>query len=98
MGQILRREAAKRSVITAYHLDSSCLEEKALPDRRVLDRCCADKPVLIFSLDRHTIMLNTVGILYYKIPFTLPGIQTDENGILTGIFTNQAENRLVFML
>lgn len=94
MGQILRREAEKRSVITAYHLDSSCLEEKTFPDRRVLDRYCADKPVLIFSLDYHTIMLNTVGILYYKIPFTLPGIHTDENGILTGIFTNQAENRL----
>ena len=94
IGQIIRREAASRSVITAYHLDSSCLKEKTFPDRKILDRYCADKPVLIFSLDYHTIMLNTVGILYYKIPFTLPGIQTDENGILTGIFTNQAENRL----
>ena len=94
IGQVIRREAASRSVITAYRLDSSRLEEKVLPDRKVLDRYCADKPVLIFSMDYHTIILNTVAILYYKIPFTLPGIHTDENGILTGIFTNQAENRL----
>lgn len=94
IGEAIRRESVNRSVIMAYHLDSSCLEEKVFPDRKALDHYCADKPVLIFSLDYHTIMLNTVGILYYKIPFTLPGIQTDENGILTGIFTNQAENRL----
>lgn len=94
IGQIIRREAASRSVVTAYRLDSSRLEEKALPDRKVLDRYCADKPVLIFSLDYHTIILNTVGILYNKIPFTLPGIHMDDNGIPTGVFTNQAENRL----
>ncbi len=94
IGQIIRREAASRSVVTAYRLDSSRLEEKALPDRKVLDHYCADKPVLIFSLDYHTIILNTVGILYNKIPFTLPGIHMDDNGIPTGVFTNQAENRL----
>ena len=94
IGQIIRREAASRSVVTAYRLDSSRLEEKALPDRKVLDHYCADKPVLIFSLDYHTIILNTVGILYNKIPFTLPGIHMDDSGIPTGIFTNQAENRL----
>ena len=49
IGQIIRREAASRSVVTAYRLDSSRLEEKALPDRKVLDHYCADKPVLIFS-------------------------------------------------
>lgn len=94
IGQVIRREAASRSVVTAYRLDSSRLEEKALPDRKVLDRYCADKPVLIFSLDYHTIILNTVAILYYKIPFTLPGIQTDDSSIPTGVFTSQAENRL----
>ncbi len=95
IGQIIRREAASRNVVTAYRLDSSRLEEKkALPDRKVLDHYCADKPVLIFSLDYHTIILNTVGILYNKIPFTLPGIHMDDNGIPTGVFTNQAENRL----
>lgn len=83
-----------RSVVTACRLDSSRLEEKALPDRKVLDHYCADKPVLIFSLDHHTIILNTVGILYNKIPFTLPGIHMDDSGIPTGVFTNQAENRL----
>ena len=94
IGQIIRREAASRSVGTACRLDSSRLEEKALPDRKVLDHYCADKPVLIFSLDHHTIILNTVGILYNKIPFTLPGIHMDDSGIPTGIFSNQAENRL----
>ena len=50
IGQIIRREAASRSAVTACRLDSSRLEEKALPDLQVLDHYCADKPVLIFSL------------------------------------------------
>lgn len=35
-----------------------------------------------------------MAILYNKVPFTLPGIHMDDSGIPTGVFTNQAENRL----
>ena len=76
IGQIIRREAASRSVVTAYRLDSSRLEEKALPDRKVLDHYCADKPVLIFSLDYHTIILNTVAILSIWMTTVFPQVSS----------------------
>ena len=43
IGQTIRREAASRSVITAYRLDSSRLEEKTLPDRKIGRASCRER-------------------------------------------------------
>ncbi len=39
-------------------------------------------------------MLNTYGLLYYKIPFRMDGIEMDKNGVATGIFRGRANATL----
>ncbi len=66
------------------------LKEKCFPSRTVLDKFCNDVPVWVTSSDFHISALNTYGILYYKIPFTIGGIELDSKAMPTGIFKKQA--------
>ena len=81
-------------MIVATKLDCDKLEEGRFPDRTVLDKYCRDIPVAVYTTDYHALMLNTCGILYFRAPFTLNGVDIDENGMPTGIFTAQAGARL----
>ncbi len=86
-------EAAKTSPgknIRGIGLDAQNLKEGRLPDRTVIDRYCKDAPVFINSVEYQTSVLNTYALLYYKIPFTLEGIDFDENQVPTGIITHFA--------
>ena len=96
IGRSIKAARAKKKgeLIVAKFLDATRLEEKRLPDRTVLDRYCNDAPVAVYSADYHVLILNTYGILYFKVPFTLDGVDLDEKGMPTGIFTNQAGSRL----
>ena len=96
IGRSIKAARAKKKgeLIVAKFLDATRLEEKRLPDRTVLDKYCNDAPVAVYSADYHVLILNTYGILYFKVPFTLDGVDLDEKGMPTGIFTNQAGSRL----
>ncbi|NLT46858.1 MAG: amidohydrolase family protein, partial [Clostridiales bacterium] len=86
-------EAAKASPkknIRGIGLDAQNLKEARLPDRTVIDKYCKDAPVFINSVEYQTSVLNTYALLYYKIPFTLEGIDFDENQVPTGIITHYA--------
>lgn len=85
---------SKDKMIVATKLDCDKLEEGRFPDRTVLDKYCRDIPVAVYTTDYHALMLNTCGILYFRAPFTLNGVDIDENGMPTGIFTAQAGARL----
>ncbi|GAB1476431.1 amidohydrolase [Bacillota bacterium] len=86
-------EAAKASPkknIRGIGLDAQNLKEGKFPDRTVIDKYCKDSPVFINSVEYQTSVLNTYALLYYKIPFTLEGIDFDENQVPTGIITHYA--------
>ena len=86
-------EAAKASPgksIRGIGLDEQNLKEGKFPDRIIIDRYCKDAPVFINSVEYQTSVLNTYALLYYKIPFTLDGIDFDENQVPTGIITHYA--------
>jgi predicted amidohydrolase YtcJ len=87
-------EAAKNNdgdkVIRGIRLDEQSLKENRLPDRNVLDKYCRDKPVFINTVEYQKSALNTYALLYYKIPFTLQGVEFDENQVPTGIITHLA--------
>ena len=44
----------------------------------------------MYSADYKILALNTYGILYFKVPFSLNGVEVDDSGMPTGIFTDQA--------
>lgn len=75
-------------------LDFENLEEGKFPDRTVLDKYCGNIPAVIYSKDYHALMLNTYGILHYKVPFTYNGMELDAKGIPTGVFHKQAGAKL----
>lgn len=86
-------EAAKASPkrnIRGIGLDAQNLKEGRFPDRTVIDKYCKEAPVFINSVEYQTSVLNTYALLYYKIPFTLEGIDFDENQVPTGIITHYA--------
>jgi len=87
-------EAAKKigedSVIRGIRLDGQNLKETRLPDRNVLDKFCKDFPVFLNTVEYQQSVLNTYALLYFKIPFTLQGIEFDENQVPTGIITHSA--------
>lgn len=86
-------EAAKASPkkpIRGIRLDEQNLKENRMPDRTILDKYCKNAPVFLNSVEYQTSVLNTYALLYYKIPFTLEGIDFDENQMPTGIITHYA--------
>jgi predicted amidohydrolase YtcJ len=83
-------KASPRKNIRGIGLDAQNLKEGRLPDRTVIDKYCKDATVFINSVEYQTSVLNTYALLYYKIPFTLEGIDFDENQVPTGIITHYA--------
>lgn len=76
--------------ITGIRLQVEQLKEKNFPDRLTLDRYCSDVPVWINCLDYQVSMLNTYGLLYYKVPFNMEGVEKDGHDVATGIFRGKA--------
>lgn len=100
IGERIKAAADKREreLIVANCLDRDALEEKVFPDRTVIDKYCNDIPVVIYAKDFHTLILNTFGILYFKAPLTLEGVEVDEQDMPTGIFSNHAGARLDYKI
>lgn len=91
MGELISLFAKEgESPIIAYRLESGNLEENRYPFRNELDEICDDRPLVIYSTDYHTVILNTYAILFYKPPFAVAGIELDEKGMPTGRFGRQA--------
>ena len=84
------RDSFPRRPIRGIRLDEQYLKENKLPTRMILDKYCNDAPVFINSVEYQKSVLNTYAMLYYKIPFTLEGIDFDENQMPTGIITHHA--------
>lgn len=76
--------------IIGIGLQMEQLKELKFPDRLALDQYCSDASVWINSLDYQVSMLNTYGLLYYKVPFNMEGVEKDNNNVATGIFRGKA--------
>lgn len=80
--------------IRGIGLDQQKLVENRLPTRNELDPFCNDAPVFLNSVEYQKSVLNTYALLYYKIPFTLEGVEFDRNQMPTGIITHHANSIL----
>lgn len=96
IGKLIREQEIKNpgECIFGVRLDNADLKEGVFPDRMVLDKFSNNVPVCINSLDYQVSMLNTYGLLYYKIPFYMNGVEMDENGVATGIIRGRANAAL----
>lgn len=80
--------------IFCFRLDEGFLKEGKYPDRKTLDQISGDKVLWISNIDYQVSMLNTYGLLFYKIPYRLQGIESDSDGVATGIFRGSANAAL----
>ena len=80
--------------IFGVRLDKNNLKEKAYPDRQILDSFSNTIPIWINCYDYQVSMLNTYGMLYYKIPYRIEGMEQDRNGVPIGIFRGKANAAL----
>lgn len=96
MGKKLKAACAanKGALTIGARLDPQYLEEGKMPDRTILDKYCKNAPLAVYSVDYKTLALNTYGILYFKVPFSLSGVELDAKGMPTGIFTGCAGEML----
>ncbi len=96
IGELISKQAKKSpgKPIRGIRLDEQNLKEGRMPDRTILDKYCSDAPVFINSVEYQKSVLNTYAMLYYKIPFTLDGIDFNENQMPTGIITHYANATL----
>ena len=90
LGEMLAAAEKREGAVLGCQVEESQFEEKRFPDRYVLDKYCSDSPVVLFSKEYHVSMLNTHALLYYKVPFSLEGVELDGSGLPTGIFRRNA--------
>lgn len=92
IGSRIRSEAEKGDGghIRCIHLELEQLAENRPPNRLELDKFCSDAPVSLHTTDYQVSILNTYALMYFKIPFTTPGVELDEKGLPTGIFRREA--------
>lgn len=83
-------EHPRTSIIRAFGLEISDLEEGRYPDRRTLDRFTKDYAIWINSRDFHCSMLNTRAFHELKVPLVMDGVEYDESDIPTGIIYGKA--------
>lgn len=76
--------------IRGIHLQVEQLMEKRFPTRTELDKYCNTAPVSLHSSDYQVSILNTCGMLYFKIPFMAEGVELDEKEMPNGIFKKYA--------
>ncbi len=101
IGDIIRQEIKKSpdsfsidAPAIACGLEPGHLKEGRYPVREDLDKYVNDIPLVVYTKDYHVMMLNTCAILNFKIPYMLPGVCTDKEGLPNGIFIKQAAARL----
>lgn len=75
----------RTSMIRAFGLEISDLEEGRYPDRKTLDKFTKDYAIWINSRDFHCSMLNTRAFHELKVPLIMDGVEYDEHDIPTGI-------------
>lgn len=80
-------------IVFGKRLSEFTIKERRLPTRIELDRVSKDFPLVISSIEFHTVLMNSFALNQFKIPFVNQGFEKDENSSFTGTL----RNRVAFM-
>ncbi|SES82880.1 hypothetical protein SAMN05660297_00634 [Natronincola peptidivorans] len=78
------------TMIHCIGLEEINLHEKRMPTRWELDQVVKNKLVWISTVEYHVSVVNTLGFRLLNLPFNLPGIERDEEGVPTGVLRGRA--------
>jgi len=76
-------------VVLGKRLSEFNLKERRLPTRKELDTVAKDFPIIISSIEFHTVLMNSYAINLFNIPFTTDGFEKDASNNFTGIIKNR---------
>lgn len=76
-------------VVLGKRLSEFNLKERRLPTRKELDTVAKDFPIIISSIEFHTVLMNSYAMNLFNIPFTTDGFEKDESNNFTGIVRNR---------
>lgn len=76
-------------IVIGKRLSEFTIKERRLPTRIELDRVSKDFPVVISSIEFHTVLMNSFALNQFKIPFVSQGFEKDEKRNFTGILRNR---------
>lgn len=77
-------------VVMGKRLSEFTLTERRLPTRVELDRVSSDFPLVISSIEFHTVLMNSYALNQFRIPFINQGFEKDGNSSFTGKLINRA--------
>jgi len=77
-------------IVIGKRLSEFTIKERRLPTRTELDRVSKDFPVVISSIEFHTVLMNSFALNQLRIPFIDQGYEKDDNSSFTGILKNRA--------
>lgn len=80
----------KLKLMYCTNLSEFNLKEKRMPSRYELDLVSKNIPVVISSLEFHTVILNTFAMHMFRIPFTVEHMEKDGDNRFTGKMRNRA--------
>ncbi len=76
-------------IILGKRLSEFNLLERRLPTKRELDTVSPDFPLVISSIEFHTVVMNSYAMNLFNIPFTIGGFEKDEFNNFTGRVRNR---------
>lgn len=77
-------------IVIGKRLSEFTIKEGRLPTRIELDSVSKDFPIVISSIEFHTVLMNSFALNQLKIPFINQGYEKDNNSSFTGILKNRA--------
>lgn len=77
-------------IVIGKRLSEFTIKEHRLPTRIELDSVSKDFPVVISSIEFHTVLMNSFALNRLKIPFVNQGYEKDNNSSFTGTLKNRA--------
>lgn len=84
-----RRTFPDRKIIYGRRLSEFQLKERRMPTKQELDKVAANVPVIISSIEFHTVVLNSYALHIFGIPFTIPYFEKDADNRFTGRIRNR---------
>ena len=84
------RENPGSSLIYGGGISSFKLKETRYPTKLEIDKIAPNIPVVLASVEYHTVILNSCAMRLFKIPFTTDFFEKDSNGSFTGVLKNRA--------
>ena len=84
-----RKNLGNDKIIYGKGLSEFSLKDRRLPTRKEIDRVAPDVPVILSTIEFHTVVVNSYAMHIFNIPFTTNSFEKDNDNLFTGRIRNR---------